>query len=377
MLYYCCTMITFKFVLRTKGKSGLRSVALRITSKRQTVFYFPGIKVTPGEWNAKKQMIRGNDRRNLIIGSLKKRMEDIRIKDELDGLNLSAAAIKNLLYNYVSDSFNDFCRAELEKMTLKYGTRKAYKSQITKLSDFRPKIDFRDINFDFLEAYKLWLIETRENNTATANKALSVLRTFVKRAKTKGLIKHNPFDGFQIGSQVGNRDFLTIEELKYLRELLTSDLLDEAQKRVLQYFLFACYTGLRFGDLNTLRHSNIENDMIVISMHKTELRVSIPLSETAKALIPPARHPKDYVFRTFTNQATNRKLKEIMQIAGIKKPVSFHVARHTFATVAITLGIPVEVVSKLLGHTTIKQTMIYAKIVDHVKIKEMKKFDMI
>ena len=83
----------------------------------------------------------------------------------------------------------------------------------------------------------------------------------------------------------------------------------------------------------------------------------------------------DKIFKVITNQKTNEFLKDIMKTAGIQKTISFHCARHTFATVGLTVGIPMEVISKLLGHRDLKTTQIYAKVIDTLKIKEMEKWN--
>jgi len=113
---------------------------------------------------------------------------------------------------------------------------------------------------------------------------------------------------------------------------------------------------------------------IRITMHKTKDPVSIPLIDKAAKMISEGFEAQK-VFRVPTNQVSNRFLKEISELAGIKKQITFHVSRHTFATNSITLGIPVEVVSKLLGHTNIKTTMIYSKVVDSVKVHYMDRWN--
>ena len=113
---------------------------------------------------------------------------------------------------------------------------------------------------------------------------------------------------------------------------------------------------------------------VKITTNKTKRLVKIPLIEKAIELLE-NKEPEMFVFRVFANQVTNRYLKEIMNEAKINKKISFHCARHTFATIGIELGIPIEIISDLLGHSDLKTTKIYSKILDYKKVEYMKKWD--
>jgi len=141
----------------------------------------------------------------------------------------------------------------------------------------------------------------------------------------------------------------------------------------LRYFIFCCYTGIRYCDVVKLCYEHINNDLIVFKQQKTNRNIIIPISKKAKQLLVSDDMGK--IFKTISIQKTNEYLKLALTLANIDKKVTFHCSRHTFATCSITLGIPYEVVSKLLGHTDLKTTAIYAKIVDEVKIKEIEKWN--
>jgi integrase len=192
-----------------------------------------------------------------------------------------------------------------------------------------------------------------------------------------GHIKNNPFKYLTIKKVDGKRDFLSSEELNILAEAYhTGKIKSVKDKEVLQYFLFSCYTGLRYSDLKALNKSAIDGNSIKINMHKTGYIVGIPLTKKALQLLPTGNlDDTKTVFRVYCNKVTNRILKRIGVQLGIQKKLTCHVARHTFATISITLGIPIEVISKLLGHTNLKTTQIYAKIVDSVKEREMEKWN--
>ena len=170
--------------------------------------------------------------------------------------------------------------------------------------------------------------------------------------------------------------YLTIEELKKLHTLVFS-LSNQLLFNVGRYFLFACYTGLRYSDVKQLKWENIQDNMIRLNMVKTGDEIFIPLNDKARHILSTIdnKDKTGEVFRVITNQKTNLALKKLASLAGINKNLSFQVARHTFATVSLTLGIPVEVVSKLLVHHDIKITMIYAKVIDEVRIEQMQKWN--
>jgi integrase len=136
-------------------------------------------------------------------------------------------------------------------------------------------------------------------------------------------------------------------------------------------FLIGCYTGLRYGDIVTLTLDNVEDGTITKRMNKSGIlkTVKIPVVSRAKELL------SEYPFiEKVSNQKCNVYLKEIAVLLGIKKHVVFHSSRHTFATLALNQGIPVEVVSEVLGHSDIRTTQVYAKMVETTVMEQMQKF---
>ena len=281
-------------------------------------------------------------------------------------------------HNSNEESFTDYILNYLKenKAKFKSETWLGYKSQITKILKFKGRIYFSDITERFIDDYRQYMLYTLDNNENTAGKSLRVLRTFVNISIRFGYIKSNPFQYISIKKVDGKRDFLSIEELNKLTDhYLKNNFLKKTEKDILGYFLFACYTGLRYSDLKTFSKDSIVNNSIHLRMHKTGYLVNIPLSRKAKMFISDSPSDSGCIFRIYCNKVTNKVLKKIGVQLGLNKNLTCHVARHTFATVSISLGIPIEVVSKLLGHTSIRTTQVYAKIVDTVKIKEMQKWN--
>ena len=178
-------------------------------------------------------------------------------------------------------------------------------------------------------------------------------------------MQHDPFSLIKFKKKPFARGSLNLEELNKLETIKLSPALDRAR----DLFVFSCYTGLSYIDIDQLRahHIVIGNDgllWIKTKRKKTNSRCDIPLLKRAERIINKYNGKyDDRIFKKLTNQRVNAYLKEIAAKCGIDKRVTFHLARHTFATtVTLNNNIPIETVSKMLGHSRINTTQIYAKI---------------
>jgi site-specific recombinase XerC len=280
----------------------------------------------------------------------------------------------------ISNSFVDFILSYLNDNSsrLRPETWSGYKSQISKMLKFKKQVSFVDVSEKFINDYRHYMLHVLHNNENTIGKSLRILRTFVNLAMRHKYIKHNPFEYISIKKVEGKRDFLSAEELNRLARLyLSGEITNLKERRVVQYFLFACYTGLRYSDLKALRSASIQDNHLRLNMHKTNCMVNIPLSKKALQLLPQKKenNNNESIFQVYCNRVTNRILHKVSVQHHFNKHLTCHVARHTFATVSIHLGIPIEVVSKFLGHTNLRTTQLYARIIDPVKDREMKKWD--
>ena len=215
------------------------------------------------------------------------------------------------------------------------------------------------------------------NCSNTISKTMAGLKTLINKARQLGFIAGNPFDGVRIKKVRSSRSYLTTDELKYLfQQFLTSRRnLSKPENDAVLAFLFSCYTGLRYSNLKSLKETEIQNGRIRKEMHKTGDIVYIPLCEQAAALIDISHRRTDgAVLKVTENSYFNRHLRSGVRKLGFCKYIHCHLARHTFATTCLSLGIPLEVTSKLLGHKSVETTLIYAKYVDAVLDSEMKKF---
>ena len=254
-------------------------------------------------------------------------------------------------------------------------TVRTYYWNLKKIALFEPGLECKDVTSETVRNYKRHL-ETLHNKEATVVKALSVFRIFCNKMKADGVIQGDPFENVKVGRAYSRRGFLTVRELKqlYLNYMDSRYALTRAEDDVMRVFLFSCFTGLRYGDLRTLDASEIFDWKIRKQMHKTGEAVYIPIPVQARLLLPnPLTSGR--VFHVVDNSTFNRTLRKGAKKLGHYKHIHCHLARHTFATTCITIGIPLPATSKLLGHRNLDTTLIYAKYVDTFLDKEMKKFD--
>ena len=289
------------------------------------------------------------------------------------------------LFDYTrinTNSFFDFIENEIScnlKNKLAPGTLQTYKTQISKLRKFRQSIEFYEIDVTFLAAYEKHMIVKLKNENSTIDKSFRFLRTVYYKAIEQRLTdsENNPFRSYQWlkPKQSDRRErALTINEINRLQAAYDNEVFNKSFQNVLKYFLFGCYTGLRYSDILRLKYKDIQEEAIKMKMKKTSDFVSIPISEKAKCFIGSGFNEQK-VFRVLSDQPTNRHLKYISENVGINKPVSFHWSRHTFATTCIELGFNIEIIKELLGHTSLKSTQIYSKVSDNIKQQEMAKWN--
>ena len=182
----------------------------------------------------------------------------------------------------------------------------------------------------------------------------------------------NPFNQFQLKYNKYDRQFLDEEELEQLE---STKMGNERLERIRDCFVFSCYTGLSYVDVKELNRDNIVkgidgNHWISTKREKTDKPVKVPLLPKAQEILEkymqcPEMENKESLLPISSNQKTNAYLKEIADSCDIDKNLTFHVARHTFATtVMLSNGVPIETVSKLLGHSKLSTTQIYARVVE-------------
>ena len=244
---------------------------------------------------------------------------------------------------------------------------------------FRPDTRLSDIGRQFCLVMIDWLRNTyrhrRTGNPVSARTAdtyCQTFRTMLNEAVREGLIDKNPWNRLETAEKIkkpeSKREYLTIDEI---RSMIATDCPNELVKRA---YLFSCFTGLRISDVRNLKWGDVchENGQTFVSvvMKKTTKPLYIPLSGQALKWMPEqdGSESDDHVFGNLVNYGNvNENLKKWAEAAGIRKHISYHTSRHSFATMMLTLGADLYTVSKLLGHSSVRHTQIYARIIDRKK----------
>ncbi|HSP83785.1 MAG TPA: site-specific integrase, partial [Gillisia sp.] len=224
----------------------------------------------------------------------------------------------------------------------------------------------------FITRYEYFLKTKRECNHNSALKYVNNFKKIIRIALANQWMDRDPFYNYKVQFESVEREFLNAEEVQ---QLIDKELYLDRLKLVRDMFVFSCYTGLAYSDVKKLSREDITTGIdggkwIRIKRTKTKSLSSIPLLPVAEEIINRYQdHPEvkkgNFILPVLSNQKSNAFLKEIAVMCEIKKPLTTHLARHTFATtITLTNGVPIETVSKMLGHKDLRTTQHYAKIVD-------------
>ena len=390
------------FVLRSsKTISGIAPIYARITvnSKRSEISIKRKIQVE--SWNIGKGMAKPSSSENKQLNSYLEQIRKMMVQSYQDLVLgkqvITAEAIKNKFLGLdISDMtlcklieyHNTNCKETLKWGTLKnYFTTKKYIELFLKEKHRTTDIYLTSLNYKFLIDFEYFLrkyspddFHTSMGNN-TVMKHIERLRKLIKMAIRYEWLEKDPFISFQQKFHRVERGFLSEEELKRIEE-------KEFSIPRLQYvkdlFVFGCYTGLAYIDVMQLSSKNIQIGIdkqywLFTNREKTDNTVRIPILPIAMDIINKYKDDmkaiiQNRLFPNISNQKLNSYLKEIADLCQINKNLTFHLARHTFATtVTLTNGVPIESVSKMLGHSKISTTQIYAKVVEKKLGEDMEK----
>jgi len=377
------------FLKRDKQKqNGTVPLMCRITIDGIETRFTMKTDIDPGHWDVKLGKMSGRSAKALEINALidntksvlnriyhqeLERMQSVtaeKVKNIFLGINTKQHTLLELFKKHNADVKSligiSKSKATYQKyeVTLKHTTsflRKRYN-----LSD----IHFAEINHMFISDFETFLMVDCQCQSNTTAKFMQFFKRIILIARNNGWMLHDPFVNYKIRINKVDRGYLTKEEL----ELIFKKKIEIPRlEHVRDIFVFSCFTGLAYIDVYNLKESNIRtsfdgNLWIMTKRQKTDVNSNIPLLEVPKMILAKykGKLPEGKILPITSNQKMNAYLKEIGDLCEIKKNLTFHLARHTFATtITLSQGVPIETVSKMLGHTNIKTTQIYARITDN------------
>jgi site-specific recombinase XerD len=378
--------------------NGHVSIYARITINGNRSEFSTGHKCSPEKWNSNggKPLGHNEEAKTLqkFLDTIKNKVYEAYNKLIIKNILITGENLKNEYFGISEKSrnlieiFKDHNNKVETLLGQEYapGTLERYKTSLKHTEDFLKwqykisDIDIKAINHAFITDYEFYLRSERKCNNNTAVKYIKNFGKIIRICIANGWLEKNPFANYKAKVREVERVFLSKEDL----EIVTSkEFKTRRLNQIRDIFLFSCYTGLAYADVKKLDGSQIVigidgGQWIHTNRQKTDTRSNIPLLPQAQAILDKYKDNiecinKGKILPILSNQKMNEYLKEIATLCGIEKDFTYHTARHTFATtVTLSNGVPIESVSKMLGHKDLKTTQHYAKILDSKVSEDMK-----
>ena len=383
-----------KAKINSKGEA---PIYLRITIDGKITEISTKRTILSLRWNSKAQKVNGSSDEsrsiNIYLKTFEQKVYDAYHQLMRDGEDVTSESLKNKLlgtgksirtlipiFEDHNDRMEKLIDKEFAKGTLtRYKTCLKHTKAFLKLKYNISDIDIKKIDYAFLNDFELFLRTEKFCNNNSAVKYIKNFGKIIRICIANGWIDRDPFLNYNSTFNEVTRVFLNEEEIE---RLFNKDFKNERLSQVRYIFLFSCFTGLAYIDTQKLTDANVSigldgNKWIYTKRQKTKTTSNIPVLPQAEQIIEKYRnHPSclnsGKLLPVLSNQKMNAYLKEIADLCGINKELTYHIARHTFATtVTLSNGVPIESVSKMLGHKNIKTTQHYAKILDKKVSEDM------
>ncbi len=374
---------TFSFYINKykKDKNGKLPVYMRLTFHRKKKELDKGYYASPGDWNDKGRS-RTNMETNKGLVALEDRFYSKLTEYKMSGEKIDLDELKDYVNNSRSNEtptlsayLEDYCsKTELRTDIVKATKTRFQRTKETILtfnrSSKKSNILISDVDFRFIDGYDAFLRANLDLEPNTLAKYHSRFRTICLKARNEGWLGINPYANFKIKTVPTHRGYLTIEQIRSIEKL---EFNNPSLDKIRDVFLFSVYTSLRFSDVTALTKDNLFEDAqknlnLKFVIVKSGEQISLPLFDRPVAIIKKYQNSDERVikgklFPTISNQKTNEYLKIIADLAGIETKLTYHTARHTFATsIWLGFGGSIQELQKILGHSNIRETQIYGKI---------------
>jgi len=377
------------------NKKGICPIRCRITYLGKRKEFATGEFINPVEWLSKKQKVTSetpqSEHINLQLEIIASNLKNEFLQAQLQKKDFTVQDIFQSYFKisekqkeaYVIAYFQEYLvkQRKLVGIDLQEATWKKFNYACRQAGDFiqlkygKKDLPMKELKLHFLHDFEYYLKTERNQSQVTINKAIQRFRKPIKEAVAEGYLAKDPFVLHKPGRVVKQVIFLSVEELERFEK---HHFVQPRLQLVKDLFIFCCYTGLAYHEMSNLKKEHIikgfdGNEWIQMKREKTSKMISVPLLPKAKAVLDKYDEVGDYALPKFSNQKINSYLKEIAGIVGINKPISHHMARKTFAsTVLLYNDVPMEIVSELLGHSSMKITQeYYGKVVQKRVSQEM------
>lgn len=370
---------TARFVFdrkHTASKTTKGTVQIEVLFERKRKWIGTGVRLYSDQWNDKVkvkntvQSIELNERLDAQMSNINEYINGL-IKNKED---FSFEKLERFLkYSQKKESFIDFVKRRVSERTdLRKGTLNTHASLINSLEEFERIIHFTDITTANIMHYDDFLHRKYTKQT-TIHGYHKRLKRYINEAIKYELLKDNPYSRlkFERGKSEGIK-YLTTEQIARIRALKISS---KSIEKVRDLFIFQCYTGLSYADLFKFDFSTVtkkNNKFFIRDMRvKTEEEYFLMLLKPAMEIL------RKYDFRlpVISNYQYNLRLKVVQELANIKSSLHSHMARHSFAVMSLNMGVSIENLARMMGHTDIKTTQIYAKVLNKSVQEEFEKMD--
>jgi integrase/recombinase XerD len=386
---------TFFYTSKTRIKNhGV--VYFRVRGIDRDVNVSTGVIVHVDDWDSKKRVVKSKHAQSYILN---KQIEEVKTKiydfiedkiraketttykslrDHLDGKEEVRKGLIGMIGYYIEHNRNRLAHKTLKKYTSTYNKLKKYVNEVLQTTD----IPIESLNYRFICDLNNFLESVCKNTLNTIDKDIKLIKSAIHLGQKLDIIKDNPLKSYQSKTTQTKRSILTLEEIQKIEHL---EIESDVMKYVRDGFMIMCFTGLSFSDFERITHKDIQlgitgQKIIRMRRKKTDEYCMVPIIKKVEDIIDSYKN-NPIVLRTgkiipsISNQRMNGYLKVIAESAGISKRVTCHVARHSFATNSLELNVPIETVSKVLGHANIKTTQIYAKITEKKLLNDFSGFE--
>ncbi|MGK0291555.1 MAG: site-specific recombinase XerD [bacterium] len=370
---------------------------MRITIENERIEVSIGRSILLDDWNSETGKAyakrRGSIQVNNFLDALRNNLYDHHTEMIKNGDLVTAKKLKDKFLGIEEDQrsllevfeYHNNQMKELVGVSYAAATIKRYDTTIDHVQRFlkhqykRKDIPLRQIKYSFITDLEHYFKTVRKCNHNSTLKYIKNVRKVINLAIKNEWLDKDPFAKYQAKLVEVKREYINKEELQRLATLkLSIPRLD----MVRDMFIFACYSGLAYIDISNLTKDNIRIGIdgykwIIMERKKTKTPSNIPLLPIAEELVEkhedfPGKKTDDHIFPNFSKKKLNTYLKELADLASIDKNLTFHIARHTFATtVTLANGVPIESISSMLGHKSIRTTQIYSKVVNEKVSKDM------